>query len=153
MKIRFLKQIISLLILLALAIPMSVHGGELRIAPGTDTTNPVRVTFALCLGIDCAADTNLTNVWISDAAYTISKCYAYAKTAPVGSSLTFDVNKNGSTTIFSSAFSILTTASSASTTAIAAAGTLAEDDFLTVDIDAVGSGTAGSNVTVTCVMD
>ena len=119
----------------------------------TDTTNPVRVTFALCLGIDCAVDTNLTNVWISDATYTISKCYGYAKTAPVGSSLTFDINKNGTTTIFTTPLSILTTANAANTTAIAAAGSLVESDFLTVDIDAVGSGTAGSNVTVMCVMD
>ena len=122
-------------------------------ACATDTTNPVRATFALCLGIDCAVDTNLTNVWISDATYTVSKCYAYAKTAPVGSSLTFDINKNGSTTIFSAPFSITTTNNAASTTSIAAAGTVAEDDFFTVDIDAVGSGTAGSNVTVMCVMD
>jgi len=111
-----------------------------------------RVTFALCLGTDCAIDTNLTNVWVADQAYTISKCYAYAKTAPVGSSLTFDINKNGTTTIFSSAFSILTTANAANTTNISAAGTVAESDFFTVDIDAIGSGTAGSNVTVSCVM-
>lgn len=117
------------------------------------TVPSVRATFALCLGIDCAVDTNLTNVWISDAAYTISKCYAYAKTAPVGSVLTFDVNRNGVDTIFSAAFSIADGANAANTTNISAAGALVESDFLTVDIDAVGAGTAGSNVTVMCVMN
>lgn len=79
----------------------------------------------------------------------ILKVIAYVKTAPVGASIIFDVNKNGNT--------IWTT--QANRVAIAAGGNDGEQtsfdspkfvsgDVFTLDIDQVGSSTAGTQVTV-----
>jgi hypothetical protein len=76
---------------------------------------------------------------------------AAVNTAPTGTSLILDVNKNG-TSIFA------TTPSNRPTIAAAANATtvepvpdtvnLAAGDYLTVDVDQIGSGTAGSDLTV-----
>lgn len=82
-------------------------------------------------------------------ALTIDKVYIAVGTAPVGSAVTVDVNKNG-TTIFTD---------QGKRPSIAAAGytdesdtpdvtALAAGDYLTVDVDAIGSSTAGQNLTV-----
>ena len=85
-----------------------------------------------------------TKRWYAPKAVTISKIVARVNTAPVGAAINITVKKNGS---------------SGATLVIADGGTkiinsspsitLAEDDYLTVDITQVGSGTAGSDLTVT----
>lgn len=85
-----------------------------------------------------------TKRWYAPKAVTISRIVARANTAPVGAAINITVNKNGS---------------SGATLVIADGGTkiinsspaitLAEDDYLTVDITQIGSTTAGSDLTVT----
>ena len=71
-------------------------------------------------------------------------------TAPVGSALTLDV-KTGSTV--KAAASIGAAAVSAAGTLVAAQDMFAAGDVVEVDVTAVGSGTAGANLTVTLVVD
>jgi hypothetical protein len=78
---------------------------------------------------------------------------AAVTTAPVGSALTFDIKK-GATVM--GAFSIA--AAATSDDAIALSATEADTTFnagqvVTVDVSAVGSGTAGANLMVTLVVD
>lgn len=83
-------------------------------------------------------------------ACTPVKITAHLFTPPVGSSIIIDFNKNGSSTIFNTAGGRLTIAdgdSEGSTTDISAA--LAIDDYLTMDIDQVGSTTAGADIGIT----
>jgi hypothetical protein len=71
-------------------------------------------------------------------------------TAPSGSALTIDVNKNG-TTIFTTQGNRPTIAAGANATASEATPdvtAMAAGDYLTVDIDAVGSANAGNDLTV-----
>lgn len=78
---------------------------------------------------------------------------AAVTTAPVGSALTLDIKK-GSTVM--GAFSIADGASSDDAIALSATEsytTFAAGEVLTVDVSAVGSGTAGSNLMVTLVVD
>jgi hypothetical protein len=71
-------------------------------------------------------------------------------TDPVGADLNLDLNKNGSNSIFSSTFGISDGTSSASTTTFNATyEDLAADDYLTLDIDQIGSTTAGSDLSIT----
>jgi hypothetical protein len=82
--------------------------------------------------------------------FTIESVRAAVNTAPTGASVIVDVNKNGTTiygtqgnrpAIAAGAFSGLGGAASA--------GTFAVGDYLTVDVDQVGSGVAGADLTVT----
>jgi hypothetical protein len=78
---------------------------------------------------------------------------AAVTTAPVGSALSFDIKK-GATVMGS--FSIADGASSddaISLSATEANTTFTAGQVLTVDISAVGSGTAGANLMVTLVVD
>jgi spermidine/putrescine-binding protein len=84
---------------------------------------------------------------IADTAGTISRVRAYAQTAPTGADLQIDVNKNG-TTVFSSTFAISAGANSATSTSIAAAGTFAIGDRISIDIDQIGSTVAGAKVAI-----
>ncbi len=71
-------------------------------------------------------------------------------TAPTTTSIIVDINKNG-TTIFTNQNNRLTIAATANTTLqpiIPDITLLNINDYLTVDIDQIGSGTAGSDLTV-----
>ena len=81
--------------------------------------------------------------------YTVDKVYIAVNTAPTGSSIIVDVNKNGTT--------IFTTQGNRPEIAIGAntdeSGTpdvtaLVKNDYLTYDIDQIGSTVAGSDLTV-----
>jgi hypothetical protein len=87
-----------------------------------------------------------TKRWYTPKEATISKIIARVSTAPVGSAINITVNKNGS---------------SGATLVIVDGGTkvannspnitLVEDDYLTVDVTQIGSGTAGSDLIVTFI--
>lgn len=88
-----------------------------------------------------------------DGTCTIIGVRLTANTAPAGAAIIVDVNKNG-TTIFTTAANRPTIADGANSGGPGVApdvSTLAAGDYLTVDIDQVGSGTAGSDLTV-CVI-
>lgn len=82
--------------------------------------------------------------------YTIVSVRASVGTAPTGASLIVDVNKNG-TTIFTTQSNRPTIAASGNTDLADAieVSSLASGDYLTVDVDQVGSTVAGANLTVT----
>jgi hypothetical protein len=90
--------------------------------------------------------------WSPARAITITKVRANVGTAPVGASVIVDVNKNGAT--------IFTTQSNRPTIAAAAftddanaidVPAVAAGEYLTVDIDQVGSTTPGNDLSVTVV--
>jgi hypothetical protein len=83
-------------------------------------------------------------------ACTIKKVSARVGTDPTGAALQIDLNKNGSNSIFSAAFQIAAAGSSNSTTSFNASyEDLAADDYLTLDIDQVGSTVAGADLSIT----
>lgn len=87
-------------------------------------------------------------------ACTILGARAVCNTAPTGASVIVDINKNG-TTIFSTQGNRPTIAAGTNDSgAIVAPNvtTLAVGDYLTVDIDQVGSTLAGSDLTVEVVV-
>lgn len=112
--------------------------------------NHEKVTFVLHRGENATTGTNKTNAIVLPRTLTIVKAYAYAKTAPVGASLIFDINKGG-TSIWNvtpaNRLAIASGSSSGTQTSFDTTS-FAENDVLTIDIDQVGSGTAGSDITV-----
>lgn len=84
------------------------------------------------------------------SAGAVTNVVASVGTAPTGSSVIVDVNKNGST-LFTTQAARPTIAASAfvDTSSVPAVTALAVDDWITVDIDQVGSTVAGSDLTVT----
>jgi len=79
----------------------------------------------------------------------ITKARAYAKTAPTDASLLFDININGTTiwTTQGDRVAIASGANAGSETSFDVTA-LAVDDYVTCDIDQVGSTVAGSDITV-----
>lgn len=89
-----------------------------------------------------------------DGVYTIVGTRLMVGTAPTGSNLILDVNKNG-TTIYTTQGNrpvILAGANSGGPGTAPDITSLAAGDYLTVDIDQVGSGTAGSDLTVAVIV-
>lgn len=88
--------------------------------------------------------------WYSPYALTITEVRASVGTSPTGASVVIDVNKNG-TTIFTTQSNRPTIAAGNNTDLADAinVSSVAAGDYLTVDIDQVGSTTPGSDLTVT----
>lgn len=91
--------------------------------------------------------------WYAEEALTIVSVRASVGTAPTGAALIVDVNKNG-TTVFTTQANRPQIAAGTNTDLADAIDvtSLALGDFLTVDVDQIGSGTAGANLTVTIVL-
>jgi hypothetical protein len=138
-----------------------VQGGDNITLTGHGTTSDPYVvtatttaTFLLALSTPAVTGTNLTNVLLVPSTSTIVSCYAYAKTAPTGSSLIFDILQNG-TSIWS-----INTGNRLSIAASANLGTqtsfdstaLNAGDILTVNCDQIGSTIAGQNITIGLVI-
>ncbi|MFG1817623.1 hypothetical protein ACGFIF_27955 [Kribbella sp. NPDC049174] len=86
-----------------------------------------------------------------EGAYVVETVRAAVNTAPTGAALVVDVNKNG-TTIYtdqSDRPSIAAGTNSATGNDPAVTTTLAAGDYLTVDVDQIGSTAPGSDLTVT----
>lgn len=85
-------------------------------------------------------------------AMTITKVSIRVATAPTGATLIVDLNKNGSNSIFTGV-TRPTIAASGVTNSVtsfhATYSVLAVDDYLTVDIDQVGSTVAGADLSIT----
>ena len=82
------------------------------------------------------------------SAVTIQSIKAYARTAPTGASLIFDINKNG-VSIFNTSADRLSIASGVNTSTVGTFSTsLAANDVLELDIDQIGSTFAGSDLTI-----
>ena len=86
-------------------------------------------------------------------AFTITDARASVTTAPVGSVLTVDIN-DGGTTILSTKITIDAsekTSTTAATAKVISDTALADDAEVTIDIDTIGSGTAGAGLKVTLI--
>ncbi len=89
-----------------------------------------------------------------DGTYTIVGTRLMAGTAPTGANLIVDVNKNG-TTIYSTQANrpmITATQNAGGPGATPDVTTLAAGDYITVDIDQIGSTVAGSDLTVSVIV-
>lgn len=87
--------------------------------------------------------------WYFDGSYTITNVIASVGTAPTGASVIFDVNKNGST-IFTTQANRPTIAAGtfADLTATPNVTSVVSGDYLTVDVDQIGSSIAGAQAVV-----
>jgi hypothetical protein len=81
---------------------------------------------------------------------TIASVYVRVGTAPVDASLIVDVNKNG-TTIFTTQGNrpTITTGNTSATSAAPDVTSITAADYITIDVDQVGSTTAGSDLSIT----
>ncbi|MCP4089606.1 MAG: hypothetical protein GY746_07415, partial [Gammaproteobacteria bacterium] len=84
-------------------------------------------------------------------AFTLSEVKSSVTTAPVGATLTVDINDGGTSIMTTNKLDILTTATIDDGTATLTDTAIAEDAIVTVDIDTVGSGTAGAGLKVTLI--
>lgn len=89
---------------------------------------------------------------IFPSASTVKAIYARVKEAPTGSDLRIDFNKNGNTSVFETTnyLTISATENAGSVTSDFSSthAVLAAGDYLTVDIDQVGSTNAGNTLSV-----
>ena len=87
-----------------------------------------------------------------ESARTIANVVANVSTAPTGASVIFDVNKNGST-IFSTQANRPTIASSgfSDLSSVPNTTSLTSGDYLTIDVDQVGSTIPGSDAVIRIV--
>jgi hypothetical protein len=115
---------------------------------GAAGNNGPEVTFSLLtFGGELVTGQGVSR-WYFDSARTITGIFVSTSIAPTGSSIIFDVNKNG-TTIFTTQANRPTIATSQFTaTATPAVTSIAAGDYLTVDVDQVGSTIAGGDSAV-----
>lgn len=107
-------------------------------------------TFVFTVPGTLFTGTNLTLALISHGNWTISKVYAYVKTAPTGANIIADIEVNG-VSIWS-----VTTADRVHILAGVQSGnqtsfdndTLSEGDIITLDVTQIGSTIAGSDLTI-----
>jgi hypothetical protein len=92
--------------------------------------------------------------WYIEGIKTISNVIVSVSTAPVGSSIIFDVNKNG-TTIFTTQANRPAIAENNyyDFSNIPDVTSLVQGDYLTIDVDQVGSTTAGANAVIRIIFD
>jgi hypothetical protein len=101
-------------------------------------------------GIDgfATTGTNKSLPILIPSAVTIQSIKAYARTAPVGADLIFDINKNG-TSIFSTGADRLKIVGGSNTSTVGTFTTsLAANDILELDIDQIGSTTSGKDIVI-----
>ena len=119
---------------------------------GTGWVGFVRENRAVSIQGTLAVSTDVVPPLIFPRAATLRKVSARVITAPVGASLIIDINRNGANSIFASAGDRITSAaasnSDTSSTFDGAEDNLADDDYLTIDIDQIGSTTAGADLSI-----
>jgi hypothetical protein len=114
--------------------------------PGTVQVNRA---FAWYVSGTLTTGTNFGPRYVVPQSMTIVKCWLIARTGPSSQAILIDINKNGST-IWSSQGNRGTIASGATTGNTTTFNTtaLSAGDYLDFDIDQVGSGTAGVDLTI-----
>jgi len=115
-----------------------------------DHDNPTQSLIVACSDEDTALTTGTKVTFRMPYAFTLTAVRASVTTAPAGSVLTVDINEAG-TTILSTKITIdanETTSVSASTPPVISDTSLADDAQMTIDIDGVGSSTAGAGLKV-----
>jgi hypothetical protein len=125
--------------------------GRFRIYNGTiwtDVHPPIECYTMSVTGVLTVA-TGKSRIYL-EGSYVIETVRTAVNTAPTGASLIVDVNKNG-TTIYTTQGARPTIAASSFTATgnSPAVTTFVAGDYLTVDVDQIGSTVAGSDLTVT----
>lgn len=109
--------------------------------------------FTFAISGDLTVHTGKFRIYnLTGGALTISKVHIAADTAPTGQAVIVDINENG-TTIFTTQANrpqIAAGSNTGQTTTIDDAS-WADGNYLTMDVDQIGSGTAGADLTVTVV--
>tara|TARA_R100000808_G_scaffold18552_1_gene40629 strand:- start:2668 stop:3672 length:1005 start_codon:yes stop_codon:yes gene_type:complete len=125
--------------------------GELEWAAAA---NPTQNFIIACSDETTALTTGTAKVTFRmPYAFTLTAVRASVTTAPVGSVLTVDINETGST-ILSTKLTIDAsekTSTTAATPPVISVSALADDAEITIDIDTVGSTTAGAGLKVTLI--
>jgi hypothetical protein len=124
----------------------SVAGAEVALQPNALSTLSGFIAGAQTTGVKKMA-------FIAPYAGVITDIRAYLDTAPTGANFIIDVNKNG-TTVFTTQGNrpTIAAAANASSTTAPDVTAVAAGDRITVDIDQIGSGTAGSDLYVSVTM-
>jgi hypothetical protein len=120
---------------------------QVSVAAGTLNPN-VQDTFT-CFIAGAQTTGTLKWQWVMPFAATITDIRAALGTAPTGAAFIIDCNKNG-TTVYTNQTNRPTVAISgtASTTALPDVTALAAGDIVSFDCDQIGSGAAGSSLSV-----
>jgi hypothetical protein len=107
-------------------------------------------TFVLGNGYPIALGSNVTNILYSPITGTITTVLAYAKTAPTGANLIFDINKNGTSLWNLTQANKITIAANSNTGSQTSFDTTAinAQDVLSIDVDQIGSLVAGQDITI-----
>jgi hypothetical protein len=108
-----------------------------------------KASWGFCAGQNCVVNDGVAVPYIAIAPSTIAKCYIAAKTAPVGSDLIVDIQKNG-VSVFGAQKLVLPAGQTLGSTVSFSAPALAEGDTLTTVITQVGATTPGKDVSVAC---
>lgn len=108
-----------------------------------------RPTYGAGVPGTLATGTSQTTPLIITRTLTIVKVYAYVETQPTGADILIDINKNGST-IWSTQGNRLkiSTGTNLGTQTTFNTTSLVDEDIITIDVDQVGSSTAGADLTV-----
>jgi hypothetical protein len=132
-------------------------GGTVTITGTGTSLNPYNLSVGITIPIPytvagvLATQVGSVPLYFSEAA-TITNVIVGVGTAPVGSSLIVDVNKNGVSMFTSGARPTITTATTSSVTNppdVSASASIDAGEYVTVDIDAVGSSVEGNDLVVT----
>jgi hypothetical protein len=101
-------------------------------------------------GYPIALGSNVTNILYSPITGTITTVLAYAKTAPTGANLIFDINKNGTSLWNLTQANKITIAANSNTGSQTSFDTTAinAQDVLSIDVDQIGSLVAGQDITI-----
>lgn len=123
-----------------------------RLTAASSGTNPNKIEIGVAVSDEVSDLTTGTAkvTFRTPCAITLTDVRANVNTAPTGATITVDINEGG-TTILSTKLTIDATektSESAATPAVISDSSLADDAEMTVDIDQVGSGTAGKGLKV-----
>jgi len=126
--------------------------GTGNVTIGSDNSFNLISTISFAVVGDLTTGTDKAPTIIVPTSFTMIKVKLVVKTAPTGSAIVVDVNKNG-TTIFTTQANRPQIATG---TTYGDSGTpddtaLIENDTLTVDVDNIGSATSGSDLTIEIV--
>jgi len=113
-----------------------------------ETINGVKGQFFWGLGGTMAVDTNVSFEYEATCNLTITGVELRCKTAPTVTALIIDINLVGTGSLFSTEPQINAGSTEDSGGAALNITSLAAGDVLTVDVDQIGSGVAGSDVSV-----
>lgn len=109
--------------------------------------------YTFAVAEDLTVDTGVFRIYnLTGRALTINRVHIAVNTAPTGAAILVDVNENGVTifTVQGNRPTILATAFTGQTTTIDDPS-WADGNYLQVDVDAIGSVTPGSDLTITVV--